>query len=63
MPDPGANASHLIGEEECLVVHADGLGPCRKCDSCGQFIRPPSWGDECPGPTPGVDPPETCGGP
>lgn len=61
MPDPITNAPHLIGEEECLVAHLDGLGPCRRCDSCGQFVRPPNWGDECPGPTPG-DPPATCGG-
>jgi hypothetical protein len=35
---------------ECWVFHADGEGPCRKCEVCGEWIRPRNFNGPCPGP-------------
>jgi hypothetical protein len=40
---------HWLGVTSCLVAHFDGEGPCRKCRTCGEWLRPSQQNDECSG--------------
>ncbi len=57
---------HRLTEEECTMGHVkmgrndDGelalisRGQCRRCEDCGQWIRPKNFDAECPGDGPSL---------